>query len=181
MNESENNNNNNNNNYNNSGQDDSGRQGDYNRYRASIAKKSMATAALVLAVIACVTFQFFFLSLPLAGSAVILALLSRNGKKIEGRSKIALFAGVAAAIISCVFTWYMFRTVYNDPQLRRQVEQLYDYYSGQFSASEDSGDTSGTEDPQALISDILSGRFRENQKSGSASKDAIPENGGSFI
>ena len=106
---------------------------DYNRFKATVAKRNMATASMVCGIIAVLSFQLFFISLPLAGAAIILALLSRQTGRVEGRARIALIAGAAAMVFTCMYTWYAIRTVYSDPKLRSQVEQLYNYYSGQLS------------------------------------------------
>ncbi len=152
---------------------------DYNRYKAAAAKRTMATASLVCGIVALISFQLFFISLPMAGISIILALLSRSSKKIEGRALFALVAGCLAAVICSLYTVYAIRTVYNDPKLRAQVEQLYNYYSGQLSGTAESEEASQSEDPQEILSDILSGKYREEQKNGYSSD--VPENGGAII
>ena len=102
-----------------------GEPDDYNRFKASIAKRNMATASMVCGIIAVISFQLFFISLPLAGAAIILALVSRQTGKVEGRARVALIAGAAAMVFTSLYTWYAIRIVYNDPNLRSQVEQLY--------------------------------------------------------
>ncbi len=168
----------NNQNYNGSGPDG---PGDYNRYKALVARRNMATAALVCAIIAVLSFQLFFICLPLAGASIILALLSRGNGRIQGRARIALIAGIAAAVFSCLFTWYAIRTVYKDPALRAQVQQIYNYYTGQISGNAESEGTSSSENPQDLIRDILSGDYRENQQAAPSGDTFIPENGGALI
>ena len=157
----------------------SGGPDDYNRFKATVAKRNMATASLVCGVIAVFAFQLFFISLPLAGASIILALLSRTGKGVYGRARIGLIASAGAVFFSCMYTWYAIRTVYSDPRLRAQVEQLYNYYTGQLSGASESESAAKSEDPQQLIIDILSGKYREEQ--GNASSSSVPENGGAFI
>ena len=91
----------------------------------------------------------------------------------------SLIASAGAVVFSCMYTWYAIRTVYSDPRLRAQVEQLYNYYTGQLSGASESESAAKSEDPQQLISDILSGKYREEQ--GNASSSSVPENGGAFI
>jgi hypothetical protein len=165
--------------YQNYGSSGSGEPDDYNRFKATVAKRNMATASLVCGVIAIFSFQLFFISLPLAGASIILALLSRQGRRVEGRARIALIAGAAAVIISCMYTWYAIRTVYQDPRLRAQVEQLYNYYTGQLSGTKESESTAQSENPQEILSDILSGKYRESKDKGNTV--SIPKNGGAFI
>ncbi len=156
-----------------------GEPDDYNRFKASIAKRNMATASMVCGIIAVISFQLFFISLPLAGAAIILALLSRQTGKVEGRARVALIAGAAAMVFTSLYTWYAIRTVYNDPNLRAQVEQLYNYYSGQLSGQSESETNGQSSDPQQILNDILSGKYREQQ--GDADTFTVPGNGGAVI
>ena len=139
----------------------------------------MATASMVCGIISVISFQLFFISLPFAGAAIILALLSRQNSKVEGRARIALIAGAAAMIFTCLYTWYAIRTVYNDPRLRAQVEQLYNYYSGQLSGQSESESSSRSGDPQQILNDILSGKYREQK--GESDPISVPGNGGAVI
>ena len=165
--------------YQNYGSSGPGEPDDYNRFKATVAKRNMATASLVCGVIAVFSFQLFFISLPLAGASIILALLSRQGRRVEGRARIALIASAAAMVFSCLYTWYAIRTVYRDPRLRSQVEQLYQYYTGQRSGTKESESTKQSENPQEILSDILSGKYREEK--GREGSVTVPENGGALI
>lgn len=165
--------------YQNYGPSGPGEPDDYNRYKAAAAKRSMATASLVCGIIALISFQLFFICLPMAGASIILALLSRSSTKIEGRARFALIAAGIAAVICSLYTVYAIRTVYNNPQLRAQVEQLYNYYTGQSSGAVESESNAQSENPQEILSDILSGKYRENKKNNSVS--GVPENGGEVI
>ena len=82
-------------------------------------------------------------------------------------------------VFTCLYTWYAIKTVYSDPRLRAQVEQLYNYYTGQLSGQAESESNAQSEDPQQILNDILSGKYREG-KSGSDAP-AIPGNGGALI
>ena len=156
-----------------------GEPDDYRRFKASVAKRNMATASMVCGIIAVISFQLFFISLPLAGAAIILALLSRQKNRVEGRARVALIAGAAAMVFTCLYTWYAIKTVYSDPRLRAQVEQLYNYYTGQLSGQAESESNAQSEDPQQILNDILSGKYREGKSGSDAS--AIPGNGGALI
>lgn len=115
----------------------------------------------------------------MAGVSIILALLSRSGKRVEGRARFALIAAGIAAVICSLYTWYAIRTVYNSPQLRAQVEQLYNYYTGQSLGTSESETSAQSENPQQILSDILSGKYREEQKNGSVA--GVTGNGGEII
>ena len=165
--------------YQNPGSSGPGEPDDYKRFRAAAAKRNMATASFVCGIIAVLSFQLFFISLPLAGTSIILALLSRQSSRVEGRARIALIAGAAAVIFTSLYTWYAVRTVYRDPRLRSQVEQLYNYYTGQISGQAESESNAQSEDPQQILSDILSGKYREQK--GENSNVTVPGNGGALI
>ncbi len=165
--------------YQNYGPSGPGGPDEYNRYKAAAAKRTMATASLVCGIIALISFQLFIISLPMAGVSIILALLSRSNGKIETRARFALIAAGIAAVICSLYTWYAIRTVYNNPQLRAQVEQLYSYYTGESIASSESEEAVQSENPQEILSDILSGKYREEQKNNASSK--VPGNGGEII
>ena len=166
-------------NYQNNNHSGPGEPDEYNRMKASIAKRNMATASLVCGIISVISFQLFFISLPLAGAAIILALLSRQGNRVEGRARIALIAGAGAMVFTSLYTWYAVRTVYNDPALRAQMNQLYNYYTGQLSRQQESESDEASGDPQQILNDILSGKYRENK--GESGSLAVPGNGGELI
>ena len=157
---------------------------DFHKFKSTVAKRNMSTAALFCSIAAVVTFQLFFISLPLAGAAVILALLSRGNGPVAGRAKIALIGGIAAFILTSAFTTYAVRTVYKNPALRRQMEQLYEYYTGQSVGTQEPEAESPSENPQQILQDILSGKYREEQGNAYVSGDGESggtQNGGSFI
>ena len=64
----------------------------------------METTALVLAVLSIVTCSCCYLSLPCAGIAIVLALLSRGGEmKLGSKAKLAIVLGIAGLLITVVF------------------------------------------------------------------------------
>ena len=162
---------------------------DFSRLKGTVAKRNMATASFVCAVIALLTIQFFFISLPLGGTSVILALLSRGSTRAPGRARIAIIGGVIAMVLSCMITIYTIRQIYTNPSLRAQVEDLYHYYTGQIpgitgSTRESENEQPLSESPQEILQNILSGDYRENQaqqNGNSVSTDGISGNGGAYI
>lgn len=69
----------------------------------------METAALVLAVLSIVTCSCCYLSLPCAGIAIVLALLSRGGKmKLGSKAKLAIVLGIAGLLITIAFYAFAF-------------------------------------------------------------------------
>ena len=149
----------------------------------------MATASLVCAVLALLTLQVFFISLPLGATAVILALLSRGTSPIHGRARIAVIGGAAAIAVSSIVTIVTVRQVYTNPQLRAQVEELYHYYTGQLpgiagSTPESEEEQPLSESPQEILQNILSGDYRENQNQAQQqdpSLETLSTNGGAYI
>ena len=104
---------------------------DYSRLKGTVVRRNMATASLVCAIVALVTIQFFFISLPLGGTAIILGAALQRHCRIHGRARIALIGGAAAVVLSSLITVYAVHQVYTNPALRAQVEELYNYYTGQ--------------------------------------------------
>lgn len=161
---------------------------DFSRLKGTVARRNMATASLVCAIIALLTMQFFFISLPLGGTAVILALLSRGHGRTHGRARIAVIGGAAAMFISSIVTIYMVRQVYTNPALRSQVENLYNYYTGQIPAGSNTTQESEeeqpmSESPQEILQNILSGNYREQkeQQQIDGGFEAVSGSGGAYI
>ena len=141
------------------------------------AREKMALTALILAVAAIITFQVFFVSMPLGISAVILALLSRGKGSMARRARVALCIGAIAASLSAAVTGYSVYTVMTDPQLRREFEKLYVYYTGQefpFPAESGSGASSGTYRKEKRASGSTAADSGGSGNSGSAG-DSIDE------
>ena len=142
---------------------------DLSRLKGNVAKRNMATASMVCGIIALITMQIFFISLPLAGVSIILALLSRTDSGLPaGRARIAVICGAAAMVLSSLITVYAARQIYTNPQLRAQVEDLYNYYSGRLYGTQDNARESEeeqplSESPQEILQNILSGDYRRNQ------------------
>ncbi len=69
----------------------------------------METTSLVLAVLSIVTCSCCYLSLPCAGIAIVLALLSRGGKmKLGSKAKLAIALGIAGLLITIAFYIFAF-------------------------------------------------------------------------
>lgn len=106
------------------------------RHRIS-GSRSMATAAMVLGLIAIPLFFVFYISIPLAATAIVLALLSRGDGSLHPRAKVSLIVSIAAIAASVLVTGYAFITVRNNPALRRELEQMLDYFSDYYGEGAD--------------------------------------------
>lgn len=163
-------------------------------YMKAGSRANMSTAAMILSLIAVMTFQVFFISLPCAAVAIVLSLLSKGSGRLRGRAQIALVTAIVAAVLSASITGYAFYTIMHNPDMKAQIESMYDYYLNPDSSSESDG--SDVQDPEDLIREIISGDYRRSGESGSsqdsASPDApssgegsqlsaAPQNGGSYI
>lgn len=124
-------------------------------------RTTMVAASFILALISIITFQIFFISLPCASVSIILALISRGDGPMLPRAKIALACAAAGAVLTTSITLTSVYAVMHDPSFRRQVEQIYEYYTDP-DAAEDSSEE--TPDGQALIRDILSGKYRQEKQ-----------------
>ena len=102
-------------------------------------RSAMQTAAMILAVLCIISSMFIYISLPLGAVAIVLALLSRGERKTLGKAKTAVTVAAAGMLASTAITGFAFWRVTTDPVLRRQMQQMVEYYSGAYlgqSASE---------------------------------------------
>ena len=99
--------------------------------------RAMSAAAMVLALIAALLFFVFYISIPLAATAIVLALLSRGESPLKGRAKISLIISAAAMAASALLTCYTVVTIRNNPTLRRELELMLDYYSDAYGLGSD--------------------------------------------
>lgn len=106
-------------------------------FEYSKTSRGLATGALVLAILAVPFFFLFYVSIPLGATAVILALLSRGRGKLRGRAKTATLIGTAAIAFSASFTVYLFVSVYQSPDLQKQIEQIVEYYFDYYGLDEE--------------------------------------------
>lgn len=144
-------------------------------------RTTMVAASFVLALISIITFQIFFISLPSASVSIILALISRGDGPMLPRAKAALACAAAGAVLTTSITLTSVYAVMHDPVLRSQVEQIYEYYTDP-EALEDPSEEAP--DGQALIRDILSGKYRKQQQddvSDSASSSSAEGNSGESV
>lgn len=70
---------------------------------------NMATASLVLGIIALVTFCCYYTVLPLGGLSILFAILSRPDGKFTGQAKAGMILSVIAIALAVVF-WVVFIT-----------------------------------------------------------------------
>ena len=102
-------------------------------------RSAMQSASMILAVLCIISSMFIYISLPLGAVAIVLALLSRGERKTLGKAKTAVTVAAAGMLASSAITGYAFWRVTTDPVLRRQMQQMVEYYSGAYlgqSASE---------------------------------------------
>lgn len=99
--------------------------------------RAMAAAAMVLALIAALLFFVFYISIPLAATAIVLALLSRGSGPLRGRAKTALTVSAIAMAASALVTCYTVVTIRSNPALRRELELMLNYYSDAYGLGSD--------------------------------------------
>lgn len=139
-------------------------------YMKTSSRNNMGTAAMILSLIAMITIQVFFISIPCAAVAIILALLSKGKGRLMPKARAALITGVTAAVLSASITGYAVYYVMHDPAMRAQIENMYDYYLDP-DASSNAG-SPDVQDPEELIREIISGEYRNKQNQDSSSAGA---------
>lgn len=133
---------------------------DYNT-DVSRGSRKMATAALILAFLSVPLFFLFYVSIPLAATALLLALLSRGKAAVSFRGKMAIFIAAVSIGLSASITISAAVALYRSPELRHQLEQIMDYY-----------DSFYEEDSQS-ISDLLEDYLTE--PGGSNEENSVPQ------
>ncbi len=91
---------------------------------AGQGSRSLRAAALVLALLAGFLFSVFFVSVPLAALAIILALLSRGSGRLRGAAMAAIIIACISVSMSSASTVMLIRTIRSDPAVHLQVEQM---------------------------------------------------------
>ena len=109
----------------------------YDNGRGQEGSVKMATAALVLGIAAIMFIRQFFLSIPMAATAIILALLSRGGCAVSLRGKLAITIASFTIVFSASSTAYTIYQIYHDPALRQQFEKYLEYFEMIYSEEAD--------------------------------------------
>ncbi len=104
------------------------------------SRNRFASAAIALGILSCCLSLIFYLSIPMGALAIIMALLSKGGKRrMTSRARFAVGAGAMGMIFSLIITVYSVYTVMNDPFYRSYVEQYLNYISGTFDPADPDG------------------------------------------
>lgn len=98
--------------------------------------RGLALGAMVLAALAVPLFYVFYVSIPLAAIAIILALLSRGRGPISTRGRLAVLIASGTLFFSTLSGAYMMYTVYHSPDLRQQLRDMLDFYYDMFEETE---------------------------------------------
>ncbi len=147
---------------------DSDSKGEGGNYAKMNSRRTLSTISFVLAMAAVATFQIFFISLPCAAVSIILALISRSGRKLQQRARFALITASIGAALSISVTSMAIYQLIHDPELRASVQSIYDYYTNPVENS--SPDHTAPENAQDLIEKIISGEYRNEKQKG----DTVP-------
>lgn len=94
--------------------------------------RGLALGAMVLAALAVPLFYVFYVSIPLAALAIILALLSRGRGPISPRGRLAVLIASGAILFSSISGAYMIYSVYHSPELRQQLNRILDFYNDMY-------------------------------------------------
>lgn len=137
-------------------------------------KANMVAASFLLALVSIATFQVFFVSLPCASVSILLALLSRGDGPMTRRAKRAVACAIAGAALTTTVTISSVYAVMHDPELKAQVEQIYQSLTDPAGSNEDGGSLG--QNSQDLLKEILSGSYREQKQEAPGSHaGSVPE------
>ena len=115
--------------YQNNGQN-AGNDGNYDRKYKS--RSSLRSAAMILAVISLISFLMVYISVPLGAIAIILALLSKGQDEVTGKHKTIIALAAAGMCASTALTGFAFYRVTTDPVLKKQMQQMLNYYTSHY-------------------------------------------------
>ena len=105
---------------------------DNDMYQQRPQRNPMATAAIMLGIIALLSCSAFYIAFPCGSLAVICAVLSRGRRSLTGKSKAAIVCGILGMAASAVITFSTVRMVFTDPSLRSDLESMLQLYTGDF-------------------------------------------------
>lgn len=140
------------------------------RYAKMNSRRTLSTVSFILAIISVAAFQIFFISLPCAAVSIILALISRSGKKLEQRARFALITAAIGAVMSICVTSMAIYQLMHDPELLASVQSIYNYYINPEESADD--DKSVPENAQDLIEKIISGEYRNEKEKGEDAEES---------
>ncbi len=106
---------------------------DYDDYYGSYPgkkKSRMATAAMVLGIIAIFTSSAFYIALPCGALAIICAILARTNHPMTSRCKAGIICGAVGIVISVIVTVYAMFSLFSTESGRDYLENIYRSYTG---------------------------------------------------
>ncbi|MCC8068128.1 MAG: DUF4190 domain-containing protein, partial [Clostridiales bacterium] len=106
---------------------------EYNWERRPVrGRNTMASAAMVLGILAIALCSAFYIAFPCGALAVICAILSRDNHPMTGKSKAGMVCGIVGMVISAVLTVSAFRYVLTTEEGRSYLEYYYRMYTGDY-------------------------------------------------
>lgn len=91
---------------------------------------AMSTASFILAFLSIFSSLIFYIAVPAGALSILLALLSRGrNRRLTGKGKIAVFVSVIGITASVVTTVIAVHTVMTNPEMRSQLEYMFNYYA----------------------------------------------------
>ncbi len=91
---------------------------------------AMSTASVILAFLSIFSSVMFYVAVPCGALSILFALLSRGrNKKVTGKCRIAILVSVFGITTSVVTTAVAVRTVMTNPEMRRQLEYMFNSYA----------------------------------------------------
>lgn len=91
---------------------------------------AMSTASFILAFLSIFSSLMFYIAVPAGALSILLALLSRGrNRRLTGKGRIAVFVSVIGITASVVTTVIAVYTVMTNPEMRSQLEYMFNYYA----------------------------------------------------
>lgn len=129
-----NNGNSNNNNYNNNSFNNGNPYYNPNNWRPQppvVPKDNLALFSLLLGLAACFTSMVYYIGIPCAVSAIVLAILSKNRKgRFEGKAVAGLCLGISGVCLT-LFFFAMMLTMLQNPEIMNYMQEYMQNYMPQ--------------------------------------------------
>ena len=98
------------------------------------SENNMSTAALITAIVGCLTIFILPVYLPavFAGISIVLALLSKGSNpRLSSRALTGMIASIGCLILNGIILILSFYLVFAVPEFREQFEQTYEQFYGE--------------------------------------------------
>lgn len=146
---------------------------------------ALSTASVIFGFLSLFSSIMFYVAIPCGALSILFALLSRGGnRKMTGKGRLAVILSLVGIAASAVMTISAIHMVMTSPQLRSQMETLFNYYAQEMGLDIEFDDYFGgsdtpesEQDDDDRANDYFIRQFGNN---GRTPADNVPDDSGGF-